>query len=280
MRNEFLIVTPVRNGWPLIRAAVASVRAARAEGVSLRHVVQLHSETDDECREWLEQQPDLELKVEDDRGLYDAIERGFRDGDEPLLGWLNCDEQYLPGALSQAAAVMDASPETDFVFGDYLLLDREGNPLALRKEIPARIWYLRHGVNYILSCATFFRRKIWEELEQFDPDFELVADKELYLRALRTGVSFQHVGYCWGAFGITGENRSQSTAALKEQRELRKKYGAYRWKPLRLLPRLCRILEKTLRGSYGQHRISTRLFDENGNRREVSGSIGSAWRWQ
>ncbi len=279
MTSAFAIVTPVLDGWPRIQATVASVDAARRAGTRVRHVVQLHSRTCDPSRDWLARQPQLELRIAADQGLYDAIARGLAGATEPYLGWLNADEQHLPGALARAAGLLDADPAAGVVFGDYLLLDARGDPVALRRELPARRWYLRHGVNSVLSCATFFRREVWERLGGFDLRYGRLADKEFYLRALEAGIRFRHAPECWGAFALTGRNRSTDAQALREQAELRRRTGAYPWRSARWLPRLFRRLEKLARGAYGRHAIRLDLFANDGSPRHVETVVGSRWRW-
>lgn len=279
MPPAFAIVTPVLNGWPRIRAAVASVAAQREHGATVRHVVQLHADSADPGGAWLASQPSLDLRKARDTGLYDAIARGFADAPEPLLGWLNADEQYLPGALSRAAAVFEARPDVGFVFGNYLILDREGRLAAARREIPARRWYLRHGVNYVLSCATFFRRSAWEALGGFDPGYTRLADKELYLRALDRGIRFLHVPEYWGVYGMTGANRSTDAAGRSEPARLRQQVGAYRHAVARWVPRVCRCAEKYLQGCYGRRYIATAVFGDDGEPRSLRGVVGTRWRW-
>lgn len=279
MPNAFAIVTPVLNGWPRVQAAVASVAAQREAGLDLRHVVQLHADSTDDGRAWLERQPDLELRTERDAGLYDAITRGFARATEPFLGWLNADEQYLPGAVARAAEAFATHPKVGAVFGDYLLLGREGRLVAARREIPARRWYLRHGVNYILSCATFFRREVWEQLGGFNADYARLADKEFYLRALDQGVRFLHVPEYWGVYGLTGANRSLDALGQAEPERLRRKVGAYRSAAARRIPRALRCAEKFVHGCYGRRQIAVSLFGDDGVRRTAVTVVGSRWRW-
>jgi len=279
MSCTFRIVTPVREGWPRVRASVASVAAQRESGVTVRHVVQLHAGSRDASADWLARQPEVILRIEDDAGLYDAIARGFRDGDEPYLGWLNADEQVLPGVLARAAGLFEANPDVDLWFGDYLLLDPQGRLCAARREIPARPWLLRHGVNSILSCATLFRRSLWERLDGFSPRYQRLADKEFYLRALASGAHFRHVSEYWGVFGLTGENRSRDALALQEQARLRAEAGTDAQKAARWFSRVARCIEKALRGAYGRHSVSVELFDDQGVRRPVWAVVGSRWKW-
>lgn len=280
MNATFAIVTPVYDGWPHLRNAALSVEAQRREGVTVRHIVQMHSDSPPQSATWLLQRAgNAELYQEDDAGLYDAIARGFaRTNASAFLGWLNADEQYLPDALERVALYFERHPETDIVFGDYLLLDEACHPIAARREIPARLWYLRHGVNYILSCATFFRRRVWETLGGFDPAYHRVADKEFYLRALSRGFRFAHLPEYLGAFTLTGRNRSADALGLVEPITLRRQVNAYPWLALRALPRLCRVAEKMLRGCYRRELVTTRLFDLEGQSVRIEARLGSRWR--
>ena len=46
--------------------------------------------------------------------MYDAINRGLRRASGEILAYLNCDEQYLPGALQEVAAFFEKHPELFF----------------------------------------------------------------------------------------------------------------------------------------------------------------------
>ena len=289
---RILVATPVLNGMPRLPAAVASVAAAAAEaathGVAVRHVVQLSSASTDGTKDWLEQTSDsglrtsdFELRTSPDAGMYDAIGRAFSGAGEDVLSWLNADEQHLPDAYTAVAAAFDAHPETDVIFGDYLLLDAEGRPIAARREIPLRRWHLRHGVNAnLLSCAVFFRRRVWEALGGFDPAFTRVADSEFFWRALERGFRFRHLPRLLGAYGLTGRNLSLDAAGRAEPALLRKRTGAWRSPALRAIPKLCRVTEKAIRGCYLPRRVRTTLRDFDGAAVAVDARLGARWRWQ
>ena len=299
--SDFLLVTPVLDGWPRIRAAVASVAAQDAPGLRIRHIVQLSDRSKDPSGAWLRELPGVEVHTETDTGLYDAIARGFQEGlaawdgianqktgngqratgnekPDPILSWLNSDEQMLPGTLARVAEEFRRHPETDVVFGDYLLLDADGRPTAWRREIPANPWLLRNGVNSILSCATFFRRRVWETLGGFDSAFSLVADKDFYLRALAAGFHFRHIRAPLGAYANTGDNATlrHPLLALREQARLREKAGAH-GPATRKLARLLRCLSKFVHGCYGRRRLETTLFNSEGGSTSVRIRLGTRW---
>ena len=288
---RILVATPVLNGMPRLPAAVASVAAAAAEaaphGVAVRHVVQLSSASTDGSRAWLEAIPPpdfglrtFELRTSPDAGMYDAIGRAFSGADEDVLSWLNADEQHLPGAYTAVAAAFAAYPETDVLFGDYLLLDAAGSPVAARRELPIRRWHLRHGVNAnLLSCAVFFRRRVWEALGGFDLSYTRVADSEFFWRALERGFKFCHLGTYLGAYGLTGANLSLDAVGLAEPTRLREETGAWRSPVLRAIPKLCRVAEKAMRGCYLPRRVRTTLRDTDGRPVAIDARLGTRWVW-
>ena len=290
---RILVATPVLDGMPRLPAAVASVAAAAAKaaplGIGVRHVVQLSAASTDGSRAWLEahrtpdsglRTSDFELRTFPDSGMYDAIGRVFSGAGEDVLSWLNADEQHLPDAYAAVAAAFNAHPETDVIFGDYLLLDAEGRPVAARREIPLRRWHLRHGVNAnLLSCAVFFRRRVWEALGGFDPAFTRVADSEFFWRALEQGFRFRHLPRLLGAYGLTGRNLSLDAAGRAEPALLRERTGAWRSPVLRALPKLCRVAEKLARGCYLPRRVRTTLRGFDGAAVAIDARLGARWKW-
>ena len=72
------------------------------QGVELEHIVQ-DAESDDGTLDWLPQDRRVKAFVEKDQGMYDAVNRGLRRASGDILAYLNCDEQYLPGALAMVA---------------------------------------------------------------------------------------------------------------------------------------------------------------------------------
>ena len=222
----------------------------------------------------------FELRTSTDSGMYDAIGRAFSSADEDILSWLNADEQHLPGVYAAVAAAFAAHPETDVLFGDYLLLDAEGRPVAARREIPLRRWHLRHGVNAnLLSCAVFFRRRVWEALGGFDPAFTRVADSEFFWRAVERGFRFRHLGVFLGAYGLTGRNLSLDETGRAEPARLRERTGAWRSPALRAVPTLCRAAEKLVRGCYLPCRVRTTLRATDCAAVAVDARLGARWKW-
>jgi glycosyltransferase involved in cell wall biosynthesis len=213
----FSIVTPSYRNSNWLKLCVASVAD---QGVALEHLVQ-DAGSDDGTLEWLPGDQRVKAFVENDQGMYDAINRGLRRARGDLLAYLNCDEQYLPGALRLAADYFDQNPEVDVLFGDIVMVDPHGGYLCHRKvQVPLKYhtWVSHLST---LSCAMFFRRKIVAERGvYFDPQWRTSGDAEWVLRLHEHRVPMAALGRFTSAFTCTGANMGQAANARRETRAL------------------------------------------------------------
>lgn len=245
---KFSVATPVRNALPGLRRCVGSVRGQR--GMEVEHLVQDACSTDG-TRTWLERQADLNWRCERDAGMYDAINRAWGRASGDILSWLNADEQYLPGALVAMADAFARHPGADVLFADTIIVDAEGDPLAARREIPLRNWYLRHGFLYALSCTLFFRRRLLAEgVLRFDTSYRFAGDYDLMLRLLDAGCRVVHLRRYVALFGVDGRNLSLNPAMEREGDEIRARRGVRGTGPAALASKAARRVERLLTGCY------------------------------
>ncbi len=281
--GKFGVVTPVLDARRTFAACAASVARCRtaARDAEVVHFVR----ESDRSREPVE---DLALACGcdylrgPDSGLYDAIARGLDDACSAgcdVVGWLNADEQYLPNALSAAQRVFESNASIGLVFGDYLLLDAAGAVRAARREIPARRFYLRNGVNYLLSCTVLFRRGVWENSGRFDLSYRFLADKKFYLSLIDSGVKCSLIPEYTAAFAMTGNNASLSPDATAEQARLREETGAFASPAARGAVRALRAFDKAVHGCYCPDRLDCEIFAPDGSPRRVSGRFSPFWKW-
>jgi len=259
------IVTPSyrRSAW--LRPCIASVADQRVEA---EHIVQ-DSESDDGTLDWLPRDPRVKVFVEKDQGMYDGINRGLRRAGGDLLAYLNCDEQYLPGALTAVAGFFEQHPQIDVLFGDVVMVDAEGRYLYHRKmQTPLKYhtWTCQLST---LSCAMFFRRRVvFDYGELFDPRLRDVGDGEWMLRLLRRRVRMAVLDQFTSAFTYTGVNMSVGPNARREKWEL---FETAPWWARRLTPLF--IVQHRLRrwagGMYRQAPFAYEIFTRtNADRRQ------------
>jgi hypothetical protein len=157
----------------------------------------------------------------------------------------------LPGTLAKVQRYFDAHPEVDVVFGNYIVVDSEGRPVALRREIPLRKIYIVNTFLNAQSCTLFFRRRLLTDgLLSFNVDYRYAADKELILRLLSAGKLIRHIPEYLGIFGIDGSNMSTHAQVHLEAEEISRTFGAFPKGASRQIILAARRVERLFRGGY------------------------------
>jgi glycosyltransferase involved in cell wall biosynthesis len=62
---------------------------------------------------------------EQDKGQTDAINKGFNRATGEILAWINSDDTYNPGAVSQAVKYLVENPEVGLVYADCNFIDED-----------------------------------------------------------------------------------------------------------------------------------------------------------
>src|SRR6202167_2040228 len=107
---KFSIITPSFRNSAWLKLCIASV--ADQEGVEFEHIVQ-DSCSDDGTQDWLPHDSRVKAFIGKDGGMYDAVNRGYRRATGDILAYLNCDEQYLPGALKKVQQFFETHPQVE-----------------------------------------------------------------------------------------------------------------------------------------------------------------------
>lgn len=251
---KFSIVTPTYNSLDHLKRCVGSLRAQKS--VDYQHIIQ-DGASNDGTPEWLSAQSDLEAYVEEDRGMYDAINKGWSRASGDILAWLNSDEQYLPGTLARVAEAFQRHPEIDFIQGHFIVVDGDGAPIAARREIrPSRLYIANTFLN-AASCTLFFRRAMWEEgLLRLDTRYRYAADMDMVLRVIQAGKRCLCVKEYLSLFTFDGSNLSCHQEMLDETAQIQREHGAFRLGIVRNAVRVFRNIERLVKGSYRTSAVS------------------------
>jgi glycosyltransferase involved in cell wall biosynthesis len=185
------IVTPVLNGARFLPETLASVRGQ--DYARLEHVVVDGGSTDGTL-DLLRAAPGVVWVSGPDRGMYDAVGRGFALAHGEILAYQNADDRYVvPGAVSAAVRLLREHPEVDVVYGDFRYIDESGRPLP--RPAPGRDFDLdaltRH--NFIPPHAAFVRRRVVDEGHRPDPGLRFAGDWEWFLGLARADKRFAHL---------------------------------------------------------------------------------------
>lgn len=253
-RPNFTVVTPTYNALTKLKCCVGSVRGQH--GVSIQHVIQDGGSTDG-TDAWLQGQKDLDAYVEQDDGMYQAINNGWKRGSGDILCWLNSDEQYLPGSLATVAALFREHPDVDFIRGNHIVIDADGEPIAARREVRLSKLYISNTFLNTSTCALFFRRHLWDEgILRLDETYRYAADMDLILRLIEDGRQCHYIDTYLALFMFDGTNLSCHDEMPEEIAALQRKHGGYRQAWLRNAVRGFRNLERLVSGSYRRSAVA------------------------
>ena len=187
---QFTIVTPSYNYAKYIRECLDSVH--NQEGVTFEHLV-FDAGSTDGTLDILRTYSGIDLSVEPDKGMSDAINKGFRKARGEWVMWLNSDDRLLPGALKSVWNFAREHPEADVIHGAWNFIDADGHFKRAMKAIPFRLSILVGYGCYIASTALFLRRRTTiDEGFLLNDRFRCVMDGEYYVRLGRAGKVFRN----------------------------------------------------------------------------------------
>jgi GT2 family glycosyltransferase len=184
--TSFSIVTPCLNAGATVAAALASVRD---QGYApLEHVVVDGGSTDGTMDVVRAAGDHVRWISEPDRGLSDAMNKGIAMARNDVVGWLNADDVYLPGALQQVADAFARRPDAEWVTGRCLIIDADGNEIrrgitrykdALLRRYSFPLFLTQ---NFISAPATFVRRDALRAVGGFEERFRYSMDYDVWLK--------------------------------------------------------------------------------------------------
>lgn len=176
------VVTPSYNQGPYIRETIESVLGQGYP--NLEYWVVDGGSTDGTLGilRAYEADPRFHWLSEPDRGQADAVNKGWRRCRGALLGWLNSDDTYLPGALATLAGYLAAHPAVDAVFGDALRVSPAGAPLGLLAGRPFDLAAMLDA-NYLAQPTVLQRRRLVEGMGPLRLDLHYALDFDYYARA-------------------------------------------------------------------------------------------------
>lgn len=262
----FSIITPSYNMLPYLKACCRSVED---QGVELEHIV-VDGSSADGTQEWLFEKSRIASISEKDNGMYDAVNKGINLSKGEVIAYLNCDEQYLEGALKKVQRFFLANPHVDILFGNTIIIQPNGNLLAYRKGFKPKWQYFWGSYMYLHSSSMFIRRKVFDSGLLFDASWKTIGDADFVVRALRNNFSASHIEEYLSAFTLTGSNLGDNSLVGSELALFRRK--APIWLRYSSLPTdmLIRV-EKLIRGVYfEQMPIKYSVFSgDESNRRQT-----------
>jgi glycosyltransferase involved in cell wall biosynthesis len=263
---QFSIITPSFRASQWLKLCIPSVAD---QGVELEHIVQ-DSVSDDGTLDWLPQDARVKAFIEKDRGMYDAVNRGLRKAKGDILAYINCDEQYLPGALKAVGDFFTRNPDVELVFADTIVVNEDGSFNCFRKvQLP---WASHAQVSFLctLTCSMFFRRSVIDQRKLFfDDKYRDLGDVDWIVRTLRDEVRMKVLRQYTSIFTETGDNMNLKPNAMRERAEVvaQAPWWARRGKPV--IDAAYRV-NRFLQGGYSQKPLSYSIYTKTSPDKRVA----------
>jgi len=125
---------------------------------------------------------------EPDEGQADALNKGVAMAGGEVIGWLNSDDLYLPGALARVAETFAAAAGCQWLYGKVNIIDADDR--EIRRWITwYKNWRMRRfsyakllTENWISQMGVFWRADAGREAGPFGKDLHWCMDYDFWLR--------------------------------------------------------------------------------------------------
>ena len=210
------IVTPSYNQGQFIERTLQSV--ACQAGAEIEHVVFDGGSTDNTVEVLKNFSPPVRWVSKKDKGQTDAVNQGIRATDGEIIGWLNSDDIYYPGAIECVVAYFNAHPEVDLVYGMADHIDLEDHAF---ENYPTEPWDFERLKETCFICqpALFFRRRVIEQHGLLDESLNYCMDYEYWLRLGMKGVRFAYLEERLAGSRLYADNKTLG-ARVKVHKEI------------------------------------------------------------
>lgn len=125
---------------------------------------------------------------EPDRGQSHAINKGLSMANGEIIGWLNSDDIYQPGAIRKAVEALLKHPHWAMVHGKvYFINEKSQVQQAADYTMPFDHKKLFYGC-YICQPSAFIRKNVFQQMGGVDESLQFCMDYDLWIRLSKSHV--------------------------------------------------------------------------------------------
>ena len=126
---------------------------------------------------------------EPDKGMYDALNKGFSHATGDVLAWINADDVYLPGSFRTVDKVFSTFEQVEWINGRGAYLTDDGalsqvmpkNAIRTRRDIREG-WCREDVLGFLMQEGMFWRRSLMQRTGALDTRYRYAGDFDLWVR--------------------------------------------------------------------------------------------------
>jgi glycosyltransferase involved in cell wall biosynthesis len=203
------IVTPVFNQKDFIEVCIRSILDQNypnleyiiIDGGSTDGTTDIIKKYADRIQYWIS---------EPDKGIYHALQKGFRRSTGEIMGWLNSDDILHTNSLFILAEIFGSSNDINWLQGLPTVIDKKGRVVYSRKARHDKYEFLMkdyHDGLFIQQESTYWTRRLWDKSGAFiSLEYKIAGDYELWMRFFKYSTLFV-TNALIGAFRYRGKGQ-------------------------------------------------------------------------
>ncbi len=244
------IIIPSYNQFQFIEATLQNVaelkELAIENGVEIE-VILFDNQSNQAVQDILKKYTHLfdVLKIEPDKGQYDAINKGIAHVTGDYWTWLNTDDLIDKNGIVEIINYLKTS-QPDYIYGDIETIDEKGQTLSINTSGDFSLYTLTHQDASISQPGSFFKTTFTKKIGLLSA-YKFAFDYEYILRILKNNGKVVKLNCVVAQFRYYTQSKSGSRNPqfLIEQQQIAKMYGGNRFSKLNILLTL-RIIKRKL----------------------------------
>jgi hypothetical protein len=144
------------------------------------------------------------------------VNEGLERATSPLCAIQSSDDEFTPGALAAAVAVLDEHPEAAAAYADAQYIDADGRLLGRTNVGAYRYDDLLMKRTFVMQSSAVFRTEAAREVGGFRPEHGYVCDSEMWLRIGRQHALVRADGV-WSRYRLHDEQRDAQAERIQRE---------------------------------------------------------------
>jgi len=224
------IVTPVFNGEKFLEQNILSVK--NQDYPNIEHVIVDGLSRDNTLGVIKKYEGAYRMRwiSEKDKGIADAMNKGFKMATGDIVAWLDADNYYEPGIISEVVRIMTET-NSEIVHGNVKAITEAGDYVKMYTaplDMSFENALLKNTGGIPLQPGTFFKKELYAKTGGFDLSYRVAGDFDFWLKILKDKPRIYRLDKTFSAYR-RAEGASQTLKGMRiglgEMLKIGRKYG-------------------------------------------------------